>query len=307
MQYSNSTFEKSIRADACPRGCTIGEVSLFKIDSNWEIRRDNSGSGTLETIKDRRTGLIWTRNFYRGNVSKTLSELRQGTSNPHWRLPTYDEMTILYNNLPLRPRAGWTGAKGKNRTSPPFYWPDKAYANNREYVSVDRVKAPREKWQLKYGYRTLNFIYNRTNYVAGNSKGYYRPVRPDGDSQTSYPIMSDPLVNIFKAIPVLTGDASQRQTVWPFQLTITHFDKTTGEWSGQIEWETLNAVHHVKGSLSGNQVVFYESEVIKKGNAGLGCIYTLFLDDAGTQFAGKWEDCRMRLGSGDVTIRLPSQ
>jgi hypothetical protein len=75
-----------------------------------------------------------------------------------------------------------------------------------------------------------------------------------------------------------------------------------GKWTGEIQWLTLNSINKVEGTLKGSRIWFKETGYIKKGNAILGCMYTLDLNEDEARLDGTWEDISQK---GEVTIDLP--
>jgi len=65
-----------------------------------------------------------------------------------------------------------------------------------------------------------------------------------------------------------------RQESWPMQVRLL-FDQATRKVSGEVEWPTLNSVNRIEGDVVGGKLVFTETAFIRKGQAVLGCVYTL--------------------------------
>ncbi|SCY56816.1 hypothetical protein [Desulfoluna spongiiphila] len=99
---------------------------------------------------------------------------------------------------------------------------------------------------------------------------------------------------------ILKGEASSRKDNWPFILTIKSFDASDGKWAGEMKWITLNAVHKVEGTIIGTMIRFKETDFIKKGNAIIGCVYNLDMDDNEIRLTGTWE-CNQK---GNVWINM---
>ncbi|MCD6184646.1 MAG: hypothetical protein J7K84_02465 [Deltaproteobacteria bacterium] len=108
------------------------------------------------------------------------------------------------------------------------------------------------------------------------------------------------VLSAFSGSPVLKGEASNRKENWPFSLHVKSLDHSDGKWIGEIKWITLNAVHKVEGTIIGAKIRFVETDFIKKGNAIIGCIYTLDLDDNEIRLNGTWK-CSQK---GNVWINL---
>ncbi len=101
------------------------------------------------------------------------------------------------------------------------------------------------------------------------------------------------------------ADDSARSVVWPCLMEIKDFNDKTGEFKGQIEWTSLDAIHEIKGKLSEDKLVFTETKYIKRGNAILGCVYTFDLKEEankkGKKIIGKWISSSSG-GSGKVEL-----
>ena len=83
------------------------------------------------------------------------------------------------------------------------------------------------------------------------------------------------------------GEATGNSNVWPFKLTVNKVN-TSGDFEGEMEWLTLDAVHKVEGTIFDNRIVFKETEYIKQGSAALNPVYVLQSDDAKKQYTGTW-------------------
>jgi hypothetical protein len=102
---------------------------------------------------------------------------------------------------------------------------------------------------------------------------------------------------------VLACAARDGGSSWPCTLRITRHDKATGAIEGRIEWTTLGSVHRIRGTLSGNQLVFTEVEALKAGRAHLNVDYTLTLTASAAE--GRYVD-RGDGSSGQMRINLGS-
>ncbi len=94
-----------------------------------------------------------------------------------------------------------------------------------------------------------------------------------------------------------TGENTQR---WPATLTFVNVDMTSGHFTGQIDWTSLNAVTRVEGVAAGNALSFTETEFIRPGNVQLGVSYKLALIQ-GNKLEGGWS-YQNRSGPASFTI-----
>jgi len=75
-------------------------------------------------------------------------------------------------------------------------------------------------------------------------------------------------------------------TKFPATIRITHIKESKGDFTGELSWPSLDAVHKIEGRIEGKTVVFKETEFIKKGKAILNCEYALIFD--GQTLQGRW-------------------
>ena len=90
----------------------------------------------------------------------------------------------------------------------------------------------------------------------------------------------------------LLGESLEHEgkDTYPFKLHFSSFDKTSGRWSGEIEWPTQQAMLKVEGALSDTTLTFKEVQFIKKGNVDVGAEWSVSLDpeSKGKRLVGGW-------------------
>ena len=96
------------------------------------------------------------------------------------------------------------------------------------------------------------------------------------------------VLSAFSYGSILKGEAGNGNDKWPFVLKIIIFNNSNNTWVGELTWSTLNAIHRVEGKVNGSSISFKETDFIKRGNAVIGCIYNLNLDDNEVQLTGTW-------------------
>lgn len=77
-------------------------------------------------------------------------------------------------------------------------------------------------------------------------------------------------------------------TKFPAVIRVKEVNDATGEFTGEISWTSLNAVHKIVGRIDGKTLIFRETEFIKKGKAVLDVEYA-FIYHKG-QLTGRWYD-----------------
>jgi hypothetical protein len=70
------------------------------------------------------------------------------------------------------------------------------------------------------------------------------------------------------------GASTDGRQTWPFVVDQIAFDGRLG-FTGRITFPSLDAVHAVRGSIVGQQLVFRNIRAIQRGNATLNCEYTI--------------------------------
>ena len=98
-----------------------------------------------------------------------------------------------------------------------------------------------------------------------------------------------------------SGTASDGKNVWPFHVTKISM-APAGEFEAQVEWQTLDAIHRIKGQFSDTKLFFKETEFIKEGNNVLGCEYT-FTDPREDGLAGSYRNCDNGASGGTAEIK----
>ena len=99
----------------------------------------------------------------------------------------------------------------------------------------------------------------------------------------------------------LAGESLVGRDRYPMQVRIASYDRSSNSVTGEVEWPTLNAVHRIEGSLVGRTLIFREVAHIKKGEAGLGCVYELQIEDE-RSLAGMWKRCDGSSDSGRTEL-----
>ena len=86
---------------------------------------------------------------------------------------------------------------------------------------------------------------------------------------------------------VLEGFAADKKNKnFPMVVNIASIDEGTGNFSGDVSWPSLNAVHRIEGRLTANTITFKEVSYIKRGSAHLNCEYALVIE--GGVLDGRW-------------------
>jgi hypothetical protein len=111
------------------------------------------------------------------------------------------------------------------------------------------------------------------------------------------------IVSFLKELKTCAGEAREGDTVWPCVFTVKSYNPETGEFTGTLEWTSLNALHAIEGTFKDNILTFTETEFITKGNAVLDVSYTFKLTDSknGTLF-GEWSSKDNRKGPAELHI-----
>jgi hypothetical protein len=73
--------------------------------------------------------------------------------------------------------------------------------------------------------------------------------------------------------------------VWPCTI---HLAGTAEHVKGELTWSSLDSIHRVAGTLSGNTLKFTEVSAVHPGGAHLRCSYTLKL--SGDRLLGTYQD-----------------
>jgi hypothetical protein len=108
--------------------------------------------------------------------------------------------------------------------------------------------------------------------------------------------------NTFSPGTVLEGSVQDKKNKnFPTIIKIETIDNTTGNFSGDITWPSLNAVHRIEGRLAGNTITFKEVSHIKKGGAHLNCEYALIID--GISVDGRWVEPGRDRGTVQLKIK----
>ncbi|MGB3391414.1 MAG: hypothetical protein WBA88_25945 [Pseudaminobacter sp.] len=98
-----------------------------------------------------------------------------------------------------------------------------------------------------------------------------------------------------------SGTVTDGQRVWPFRASNITF--TGGnEFEADIDWQTLDAVHHIKGRYSETSLFFKEIAFVKKGNNVLGCEYTLETTQP-SGLSGTYRNCDEGASGGTIEVR----
>lgn len=105
-----------------------------------------------------------------------------------------------------------------------------------------------------------------------------------------------------KLLDGFSGEIKQR-LIRPFTVGDIK-TQPDGSFNGYIDWKRLKSVHKIEGRLEGDKLTFKEVVIFKKGDAPLGCEYTLKKGPDG-KYTGKFEACDTRRDkSGTVKVEL---
>ncbi|KUO76572.1 MAG: hypothetical protein APF81_16710 [Desulfosporosinus sp. BRH_c37] len=114
---------------------------------------------------------------------------------------------------------------------------------------------------------------------------------PQQTQNSPVPVAKNPMVEAIKANQTIDGSESQtvngNQLNMPFKLHFTEYNASSGSFTGELSWTTLDAIHKVQGNISSSTLTFKETAYIKKGKAAIGPVYNLTLQGGG-RFAGSW-------------------
>jgi len=84
-------------------------------------------------------------------------------------------------------------------------------------------------------------------------------------------------------------------------VRITSLNELTGDFSGEVSWPSLNAVHRIDGHVRGNTLVFKETAYIRQGQAHLNCEYALVYD--GQTLQGRWVEPGADAGTANYSVQ----
>lgn len=102
----------------------------------------------------------------------------------------------------------------------------------------------------------------------------------------------------------ITGEARERDSIWPCIVQVAEFDPATDTFRGTVEWTNLNALHAIEGRWADDRLEFRETKILRPGNAILGCVYTYVATNAsGGELRGRWTDPKSHRG-GDTKLTL---
>lgn len=112
------------------------------------------------------------------------------------------------------------------------------------------------------------------------------------------------LIELIKANQTVNGAINDGSNNLPFKLAFTHFDNSTGNFTGEITWLNYDTINLVEGNISGTILTFKETKAIKKvdGIISIGTSYYLKLNKQG-EFRGYWNDSYPPY-KGDVWINF---
>jgi hypothetical protein len=101
---------------------------------------------------------------------------------------------------------------------------------------------------------------------------------------------------------VFRGEVTDKKgSVFPSSFRITSLNGATGDFSGEVSWPSLNAVHRIEGSIKGSTMIFKETGYIKQGGAHLNCEYAFVFD--GQTLQGRWIEPRVDYGSAHYLLQ----
>ncbi len=93
----------------------------------------------------------------------------------------------------------------------------------------------------------------------------------------------------------------KKNTNFPSIVKIESVEETTGNFTGEITWPSLNSVHRIEGRIHEHTVTFKEVSHIKKGGAHLNCEYALVID--GKSMEGRWVEPGRDRGAIQLKIK----
>ena len=100
---------------------------------------------------------------------------------------------------------------------------------------------------------------------------------------------------------LFSGTATDGKQVWPFRATNIRL-LGNNEFEADVDWQTLNAVHRIKGRYSDDSLFFKEVDFVKKGNNVIGCEYTLETQQT-NGLSGTYRNCDGGASGGTIEVR----
>ena len=88
---------------------------------------------------------------------------------------------------------------------------------------------------------------------------------------------------------------------WTARMNIGSYDSYSGNFTGQIEWPSLNSVHKIEGQLVGSRFTFKETQAIKRGGAHLNCEYAGIFTQGVVE--GNWIDANFDKGTFRIAAK----
>lgn len=129
-----------------------------------------------------------------------------------------------------------------------------------------------------------------------------------------FPCLSVAVVNLFFIVTLayaqsilspgvtLEGFALDKKNKnFPVTVKIESIEETTGNFSGEITWPSLNSIHRIEGRIHEHTVTFKEVSHIKKGGAHLYCEYAMVID--GKSMEGRWVEPERDRGTIQLQIK----
>lgn len=165
-----------------------------------------------------------------------------------------------------------------------------AFRQNPEYrINVDDRE---ETWNLKGAGGAI-----KTAMECARNGGM-KDAPPAGDDEEAVAPRND----MFAAISGgFTGVASGGGQDWPYIVKNVRA-KGNNKFEATITWTTLGAVHKIKGLINDKRLFFKEVAFVKRGDAVLGCEYTVLLKPAPV-LRGRYRKCS-NAGEGTVTVKV---
>jgi hypothetical protein len=165
-----------------------------------------------------------------------------------------------------------------------------AFRQNPEYrITVDEQE---ETWNLKGAGGAI-----KTAMECARNGGM-KDAAPEENDEAVAPAQNDMLAAISGGF---TGAASGNGQSWPY--IVKNVRATGGDkFEATITWTSLRAVHKIKGFINDKRLFFKEVGFVKRGDAVLGCEYTVPLKPAPV-LKGRYRKCSNG-GDGSVTVKV---
>jgi hypothetical protein len=108
--------------------------------------------------------------------------------------------------------------------------------------------------------------------------------------------------SILSAGTALEGFALDKKNKnFPVLIKIENIEETTGNFTGEITWPSLNSIHRIAGRIHEHTITFKEVSHIKRGGAHLNCEYAMVID--GKSMEGRWVEPERDRGTIQLQIK----